>query len=208
MSARGAGGLKLLVGAVTLAGCDQVAGRGTPSWERELFVRLHTVPRAVDFALWAPMQAGSAWGPPVAAALAWRRPPTRPATAGLLITGWGGWWLAKLVKKQVGRGRPKAALPGNLVRASATSEGLGFVSGHSTVAFACASTLGPYLPRPVETAGYGLASTVAMSRVVVGAHLPLDAVGGAALGLALAGAWQMILGAAPRHGLAIDGTER
>ena len=113
---------------------------------------------------------------------------------GALVAGWGGWWLAKVVKAQVERGRPEAELPDEVVRSSAVTEGLGFVSGHSTVAFACAAILSPYLPRRWRAAVYGLAATVGLSRVVVGAHLPLDVVGGAALGLGLAYTWHLLVG--------------
>ena len=168
--------------------------RGVPSWEQEVFTWLHDMPRAVDYVLWMPMQAGSAWAPPVAAFIGWRLTKSWRPTVGALVAGWGGWWLAKLVKAQVERGRPSAELPADAVRDTALTEGLGFVSGHSTVAFACAAVLSPYLTRNWRIFGYGLATTVGLSRVVVGAHLPLDVVGGAALGLALAYGWHAAVG--------------
>ena len=122
-----------------------VAVRGVPSWEQEVFTWLHDMPRAVDYVLWMPMQAGSAWAPPVAAFIGWRLTKSWRPTVGALVAGWGGWWLAKLVKAQVERGRPSAELPADAVRDTALTEGLGFVSGHSTVAFACAAVLSPYL---------------------------------------------------------------
>lgn len=143
------------------------------------------------------MQAGSAWMPPIAAGLAWYLTRNWRPTAGALVTGWVGWWLAKGVKSLIERGRPAAELPDELVRSTAITDGLGFVSGHATVAFACAATLSPYLTRPWRIAGYGLAATVGLSRVVVGAHLPLDVVGGAALGLLLAYSWHVAVGVRP-----------
>jgi undecaprenyl-diphosphatase len=181
-----------------LAASAAVAWKGTPGWEAAAFERLHDMPRFVDYALWLPMQAGSAWAPPVAALIAWRVCRSWRPTIGALVTGWGGWWLAKAVKAQVERGRPYAELGGEVVRGSAVTEGLGFVSGHSTVAFACAATLSPYLPGRWRVVGYGLASTVGLSRIVVGAHLPLDVVGGAALGLALAYGWHVAVGVEQR----------
>ncbi len=179
---------------VVLAASSYAANRGVPDWEATLFERLHDVPRAVDYALWLPMQAGSAWAPPVVAFIAWRLTRSWRPSAGALVTGWGGWWLAKLVKNEIERGRPAAELPDEVVRSSALTEGLGFVSGHATVAFACAATLSPYLTRPWRVIGYGLAATVGLSRVVVGAHFPLDVVGGTALGLSLAYAWHLAVG--------------
>ncbi|HEX6888461.1 MAG TPA: phosphatase PAP2 family protein [Candidatus Nanopelagicales bacterium] len=185
---------KALVAASVLGVSTYLATAGVPDWEAELFSWLHDAPRAVDSLLWLPMQAGSAWAPPLAALIGWRLTRSWRPTLGSLVAGWGGWWLAKAVKAQIGRGRPSAELPDELVRSSALTEGLGFVSGHSTVAFACASILAPYLSRTWRVFGYGLASTVGLSRVVVGAHLPLDVVGGAALGLMLAYGWHAAVG--------------
>jgi undecaprenyl-diphosphatase len=185
---------KALMAASVLGVSTSLATAGVPAWEAELFAWLHDAPRAVDHLLWLPMQAGSAWAPPVAAFIGWRLTRSWRPTIGALVAGWGGWWLAKAVKAQVGRGRPSAELSDEVVRGTAVTEGLGFVSGHSTVAFACAAILAPYLSRGWRVVGYGLASTVGLSRIVVGAHLPLDVVGGAALGLTLAYGWHAAVG--------------
>lgn len=186
--------IKAVTSAAVLGATAYVAIRGTPVWEQRSFDALHNVPPALDYVLWLPMQAGSAWAPPVAAFIGWRVSRSWRPTVGTLVTGWGGWWLAKMVKAQVERGRPSAELPDAMVRDTALTEGLGFVSGHSTVAFACAATLSPYLPGRWRVAGYGLAAMVGLSRIVVGAHLPLDVIGGAALGLALAYTWNAAVG--------------
>lgn len=185
---------KIAVSTLALAASASVAHNGVPDWEATLFEWLHDVPRAVDHVLWLPMQAGSAWAPPVVALIAWRLTRSWRPTLGELVTGWGGWWMAKLVKNEIERGRPSAELPEQMVRSSAITEGLGFVSGHATVAFACAATLSPYLSSRWRVFGYGLATTVGVSRVVVGAHLPMDLVGGAALGLTLAYVWHLAVG--------------
>lgn len=194
MRRRGSDALKAVAGLVVLGGAAVVASRGTPDWEASLFDVLHDVPRVVDFVLWLPMQAGSAWAPLLAGVVAWRVARSWRPTVGALVTGWGGWWLAKGVKGVIERGRPSAELTDLAVRSSAVTEGLGFVSGHATVAFACAATLSPYLPRRWRLAVYGLAAAVGVSRVVVGAHLPVDVMGGAALGLTLAYAWHFVVG--------------
>jgi undecaprenyl-diphosphatase len=185
---------KSIAAVVVLGASTYVAVTGVPAWEQEIFTWLHDMPSVVDYVLWLPMQAGSAWAPPVAAFIGWRLTRSWRPTVGALVAGWGGWWLAKLVKAQVERGRPSAELPADVVRDTALTEGLGFVSGHSTVAFACAAVLSPYLTRKWRVFGYGLATTVGLSRIVVGAHLPLDVVGGAALGLALAYGWHTAIG--------------
>ena len=191
---RPADAVKALAAAAVLGAAALTASRGTPAWEASLFDVLHQVPRAVDYALWLPMQAGSAWAPPVAALIGWRVSRSWRPTIGALVTGWGGWWLAKAIKATVDRGRPSAELADDAVRSTAVTEGLGFVSGHATVAFACAATLAPYLGPRGRAVGYALATTVGLARVVVGAHLPLDVVGGAALGLLLAYSWHLAVG--------------
>lgn len=189
--------VKAGLSAAVLGATAYVASRGVPDWEATVFDALHDVPRWVDYALWLPMQAGSAWMPPIAAGLAWYLTRNWRPTAGALVTGWTGWWVAKAIKDVVERGRPAAELSDAMVRGTAITEGLGFVSGHATVAFACAASLSPYLERRWRFAAYGLAGTVALSRVVVGAHLPLDVVGGAALGLTLAYSWHLVVGIRP-----------
>jgi membrane-associated phospholipid phosphatase len=180
------------IGVVGVSGA--IASRGVPDWEVDLFLQIHDVPRWVDYALWTPMQFGSAWAPPVAAATAWWVTKSWRPTAGALVAGWGGWWLAKGLKNGFERGRPANELGPDFVRPTAITDGLGFVSGHATVAFACAAVLSPYLSRTWRIAVYTLAATVALSRVSVGAHFPLDVVGGAALGLLLAYVWHLTVG--------------
>ncbi|HEU5479945.1 MAG TPA: phosphatase PAP2 family protein, partial [Candidatus Tumulicola sp.] len=63
--------------------------------------------------------------------------------------------------------------------------GYGFPSGHTAVAFAVAAALAPDLPRPVRPFVWLLAVIVGFARVYVGAHFPLDVLGGAALGYAI-----------------------
>jgi membrane-associated phospholipid phosphatase len=186
--------LKAGVAGATTAALAVVATRGTPAWEESVFDVLHDVPRWVDHALWAPMQFGSAWAPPAAAAVGWLATKSWRPTAGSLVVGWGGWWLAKGVKDFVDRGRPFEELGLDAVRSSAITEGLGFVSGHATVAFGCAAVLSPYLSLRWRVFVYTLAVVVGLSRIVVGAHLPLDAIGGAALGLFLAYLWHAAVG--------------
>lgn len=177
-----------------LAATAAIAATGVPSWEASLFHVLNDVPDWVDYVVWLPMQLGSAWAPAIAAAAAWFIAKSWRPVVGSLVAGWGGWWLAKLVKDEIGRGRPYEVLGSHAVRPSSLTEGLGFVSGHSTVAFACAAVLSPYLSRPWRVVVFGLAATVGISRIVVGAHFPLDVVGGAALGLMLAYLWNLAVG--------------
>jgi undecaprenyl-diphosphatase len=114
--------------------------------------------------------------------------------ANLAITGIGVWLLARWIKDLVGRERPAELLPGVHVRGGADS-GLGFVSGHAAVAVAIATLIAPYLGRRARWVAFAVAALVCVSRLYVGAHLPLDVVGGAALGWAAGSLVHLLLGA-------------
>jgi len=78
-----------------------------------------------------------------------------------------------------------------------------FPSGHTATSFACATVLSALVPR-LAPGFYLLALAIGFSRIYVGAHYPLDVVGGAALGvltaLLLLAAVQRRSRRAPRSG--------
>ncbi len=99
------------------------------------------------------------------------------------------------MKHLVARERPRQLLPVVEVRERAT--GLGYVSGHSAVAFALATVLASDLPGAWRIVPFAIATGVGFGRVYAGVHLPLDVVGGIGLGL--------LAGTAARWGLGLDG---
>jgi len=70
--------------------------------------------------------------------------------------------------------------------------GLGYLSGHAGVAFALGAAALPRLGRRGRVLVLAAVPTVALMRIYVGAHLPLDIVGGAALGLAVEAGLEML----------------
>jgi undecaprenyl-diphosphatase len=170
-----------------------VASRdGVPRWEAEVLDGVNGLPDALRTGLVPIMQLGTFAAPLVVGAvvLALTRR-ARPA-ADVVIAGVAAYWLALAVKQLVGRARPGALLAGVEVR-DLSADGPGFVSGHATVAFAIATALAPALPRGGRVVAFGLATIVAVARLHEGVHLPLDVLGGAALGVlcGLATTWAL-----------------
>ena len=151
--------------------------------EAGAFLAVNGLPDALYPPAWVVMQAGALGAVPAAAAAAWLAGDGDLASR-LLAGGTGAWALSKVVKQAVRRPRPAELLPEVRGRGR-DAAGLGYLSGHAAVVV----TLGvAALPR-LGPAGRALTLTamplVGLTRVYVGAHLPLDIAGGAALGLAV-----------------------
>jgi membrane-associated phospholipid phosphatase len=160
--------------------------------ETAVFRVLNSVTVLPFVLVWLFMQLGNVVVVPVSAAVAaafrrWR------LAAGLLLAGAGVYLLAKVVKDIVVRGRPDRLLDEVVIRGAAAL-GRGYVSGHAAVVTSLLVVAWPWLNRPARIACAVLVGVVCLSRVYVGAHLPLDVVGGAALGLAVAGVVRLVLG--------------
>ena len=160
--------------------------------ERATFRAVNQVPGLPFSPIWLLMQAGNIAAVPLAAlgALVARRP---RLAAGLFLAGALAYAGAKVVKQFVTRGRP-STLVDDVEFHGAVAHGLGFVSGHAAVAVALAVVAFPYLGRRARWAVTALALFVCVARVYVGAHLPLDMVGGAALGLLVGAGVRLMLG--------------
>lgn len=121
------------------------------------------------------MQLGALGAPlAIGAAMAVRGDARRGVT--VAVAGTVAWIAAKAVKRVVSRERPSAHIEQTHLRTGAADEGLGFPSGHAAVAVCVASALGG------APASATIPLAVGVARVYVGAHYPLDVIGGWALG--------------------------
>lgn len=108
--------------------------------------------------------------------------------------------LERAVKLLVQRERPGTTVPDAVLR-GVHSAGLSFVSGHAIITFAIAGLLGLVLPRRWAVVAFVLATCNAVARVYLGAHNPLDVVGGAAVGLAIAAVLDLVVDVAHDRGV-------
>lgn len=110
--------------------------------------------------------------------------PVLAITAVTAATVWAADLLALALKTATGRPRPYEAIASAdpLLR---TDLGASFPSGHAATSFAGAVLLACVFRRAVP-ALLTLATLIAVSRVYVGVHYPLDVLAGAALGTAVA----------------------
>ena len=142
--------------------------------------------------VWPVMQLGNVLVVPTSAALAaalrrWR------LSGELLVAGTATYLLAKVVKGIVPRGRPDGLLTDVVIR-GAEAQGRGFLSGHAATVVALAAVAWPWLRPRGRIVVTVLVAAVCLARVYVGAHLPLDVVAGAGLGLAVAGVVRLVFG--------------
>lgn len=178
------------------------AGGSVPRWEADVFHAINDLPDLLEKPMWLFQLAGLL---------------AVPALVALGAAFFRRWWLAgcllafvpiklfvekAIVKQLVERQRPYITVCDNDGTCAhfrdAPTSGLSFVSGHAIIAWGVAGLLWPYLPKRWRWVPIALAAVNSMARVYLGAHNPLDVVGGGAIGLAVAMAMTMVVGA-PRN---------
>ncbi|MGY1663436.1 phosphatase PAP2 family protein [Geodermatophilus sp. SYSU D00705] len=183
-----------LAGAGVAALCSwAVASGGVGPAERTVFTWVNGLPDAWERPLWAVQLLGVLGLPLLVAvpALALRR--WRLALGLVLLVPLKLLVHGELVKGLVQRERPGSVIPGAVLR-DVPSAGVAYPSGHAVVAAGTVVLLAPYLRRRWRALLVVLAVLVCLARVYLGAHAPLDVVGGAALGVAIGGALDLLLG--------------
>lgn len=183
--------VRLTIGAATtVITAVAVRGRRVGQHEATVFRAINDLPDSLYVPAWVVMQLGALGAAPVAAGSAWVAH-DRELSGRLFAGGVATWALSKLVKQLVRRPRPAMLIPGARRRGPAAA-GLGYLSGHAGVAVALGAAALPRLGAAERAVILGIAPIVGLSRVYVGAHLPLDIAGGAALGLAVEAAVAML----------------
>jgi undecaprenyl-diphosphatase len=184
---RGRNAALALAGLALFEGSRIVAKRpNVTSTEKRVFHWANDAPDGLRTPVRAVMQAGTFGTVPAVATLALLSGRRRLA-AEVAIGGTAAWLLAKAAKPLGGRPRPGGVL--RRVRTRESIEGdLGWVSGHTAVSTTMAFTLAPSVPAWARPALAGVVATTGYGRMYVGAHLPLDLVGGAGLGMMIAAA--------------------
>jgi membrane-associated phospholipid phosphatase len=172
-------GLALLVAAGLIARNGRVG-----AVERSVFHAVNGLPDWLYRPLWIFQQLGNVVvallvGLLLAAVL--RRPKLASATVFAVVAKL---WLEQVVKSVVERSRPGTTIGDAVLRGQVSAHGLSFVSGHAAITVALATMLMAVVDdRRWRTLIWVLVFLNGFTRVYVGAHNPLDIVGGAGLGL-------------------------
>ncbi len=192
---------------VFLITCLQVLSKGLfDSVERPMFEYINSSPHGLHGLMYTITQLGGLGSLLLWMGVAWYLINRR----GALTVGFAGilaWMLAKVAKLLVSRGRPQDLLPHIHLFSGETFGGYGFPSGHATVSAACATIM--YYQVPAKFRKYLLLTVLAVgiSRMYLGAHFPLDIVGGWALGALIASGVIMLVGIS-RKGLSVTQIRR
>ena len=199
-------GIALLI---AVASGSLAATGDVPGWEKAVFHALNDLPDWLEAPMWVFQLAGLLLVPLAVAAVA---------------AFFRKWWLAAalvvfvplkllvekgVVKQFVERERPGTTICGfdaddpsafdptcANFRGDVPLEGLSFVSGHAIIAWGVAALLWAVLPGRWRWLPVVIAVLNAIARVYLGAHNPLDVVGGGAIGVAIGASLVLVVSAA------------
>ncbi len=179
-----------LVGLVILVLCGLAAHNGkVGSAEESVFHWINDLPDWLYRPMWVFQQFGNvvvAFAIVLVIAAVIRSPRLAISAVVVVIAKLG---LERLVKQFVERERPGTSIGITEINrhGNVPASGLSFVSGHAVITAAMATILMPYLPRRWRWVPWVFVVLNGVARIYVGAHNPLDIVGGIGLGLFIGG---------------------
>ncbi|MGY1808301.1 phosphatase PAP2 family protein [Blastococcus sp. SYSU D00669] len=180
-------------GAVTAACAVAVAGGTVGPLERSVFRFVNGWPDEARPVLWSFQLLGVLGVPLLVAAVAAASRRWRLAAALVLLVPLKLVVERAVLKELVTRERPGTTIPGAVLR-DVPSAGASFPSGHAVIAFGVVVVLLPYLRRRWQLVVLLLAVLNSVARVYLGAHAPLDVLGGAAAGVAVGALLNLVVG--------------
>jgi membrane-associated phospholipid phosphatase len=182
-----------LAGLAVFVGCAIVVHDGSVgSIERSIFEAVNGLPQVIE----PPMRLAQFLGVlivgPIVAIVALVLRRWRLALAALLVTV-GKLAAERTVWHYVSRQRPGVTEPNAIVRGGTATSGVAFVSGHVILVTALAWVIAPYLRGGWRIAPWVVVGIVSFARIYLGAHNPLDVLGGIGLGVAVGAVVNLIV---------------
>ena len=188
--------VRVAVGLVLLGTSAGVASQALPtSFQVNAFRLINELPPFVGPPLIGVMQLGALGAVPVLAliALLGRRGRLAPVLAGAGV----GSWLAARVIQQIVDEDPPVMRVSRVVLHGALAPGFAFPATHVAIAAAMATVARGELGRPARRLAWLTVALVAVARVYVGAHLPVDVLGGFGVGWLVGGGVNLAMGVRP-----------
>jgi undecaprenyl-diphosphatase len=196
---RGVDAVAFVVAVLVVSVAMVIAADGVSDVEATLFHAINDAPDWLYRPAWLAQFLGLLLVPAVVAVVALVFRKWRLAVALLLLMPLKLFVEKVVVKELVYRARPGTSVcdgdPSCLhPRGDVPLVGPSFPSGHVIIAVGIAWLVAPYVSRPWRWALAGACLAVALSRVYLGAHNPLDVLAGAACGVAVGAALNLLVG--------------